>query len=191
MIGRRLVEMDAGATSAIEMLQSNPELERWSQSMLELLARAASCQWGTYWIVDREALRIHPVATWSALGAITEALERDTRDCVFTLDEGNAGLVWRSGKPMWSTRLVLDMCLPRSLCATDAGLQAGMWFAVKDGAAVHGVIELLASALEPKSPERLRAIERIGLRLGVAFAEAHRGIAVSRVYPDEARGRRS
>ena len=56
--------------------------------------------------------------------------------------------------------------------------------------AVHGVVELLAGALEPKSPEKLRAIERIGLRLGVALEEAQRGIGVSRVYPDEAGGGR-
>lgn len=188
MIRHRLLEMDAAATCAIERLQSAPQLERWAQSMLELLARAANCQWSAYWILDREAQRILPVVTWSALGALTEALERDTLDCAFTLDEGNAGLVWRSGKPMWCTHLVLEMCLPRSLCAKDAGLQAGMWFAVKGGAAVHGVVELIAGALEPKSPEKLRAIERIGLRLGVAFEEAQRGIAVSRVCPDQARG---
>jgi hypothetical protein len=38
--------MDAAATCAIEMLRSTPELERWAQSMIELLARAASCHWG-------------------------------------------------------------------------------------------------------------------------------------------------
>lgn len=173
---RRLIEMDAAATCAIGGLQILPELERWALSMLELLVPAAGCQWGAYWIVDCKAQHIRPVATWSALGSMTEALERDTRDCTFTLDEGNAGLVWRSGKPMWCTHLVLDMCLPRSLSAKDAGLQAGIWFAVKGGAAVHGVVELLGRALEPKSRERLRAIERIGLQLGTAFEETHREV---------------
>ncbi len=68
-------------------------------------------------------------------------------------NQGNAGQAWRTRKPIWTTNLVLDMCLPHSLGVSEAELRGGVWFAVKTDTAIYGVIELLARKLPYKSPE--------------------------------------
>lgn len=87
-------------------------------------------------------MQLHPAAVWSESGVSADLLERDTHDRKLSLSEGTAGHVWRSRKPVWTTNIALDMCLPRSLDATSAGLHGGVWFALKTDAAVYGVIEL-------------------------------------------------
>jgi len=63
--------------------------------------------------------------------------------------EGTAGHVWRTRKPVRTTDIVHDMCLPRSLDAKEASLQGGVWFALKADDAAYGVKELLGRELLP------------------------------------------
>jgi hypothetical protein len=67
--------------------------------------------------------------------------------------------------------LVLDMGLPRSLQASQAGLRSGLWFAVKTDTAAYGVVELLARMLPVITPDTLVAIERVGCRLGYVLEQ--------------------
>jgi len=69
---------------------------------------------------------------------------------------------------------LLDSVLPPSL---EAGLRGGVWFAVKTDTSVYGVIELLGPALEPKTPDNLVLVERLGFRLGHALEELRHGNA--------------
>lgn len=134
--------------------------------LLALLAGAVGCQWATYWKVSAEELRLQPVAVWSEGGVAADPLKRDTQGRQLSLSEGNAGHVWRSRKPIWTTNIALDMCLPRSRDAASAGLHGGVWFALKTDEAVYGVVELLSRHLDPASEEALVAVEQLGISLG-------------------------
>jgi hypothetical protein len=89
------------------------------------------------------------------------------------MSEGNAGHVWRTRTPIWTTNLVRDMCLPRSLEAREAGLVGGIWFAVKTDEAVYGVIELLGRQVAHPSEALMVEIEHLGIQLGRLFEAAH------------------
>jgi hypothetical protein len=171
MIGERLAQLAEATDSAIALLRSERRTEGVAQATLQRLANAVRCEWGAYWTLDPPTQQLQAVATWNALGPKGERLEQDTRVRTLASNQGNAGRVWRSRKPIWTTNLVLDMCLPRSLEASEAGLRGGVWFAVKTDTAIYGVIELLARVLPYKNPEALAAVERAGFRLGYVLEE--------------------
>jgi hypothetical protein len=171
MIAERLAQLAEATDSAIALLRSKRRIEEVAQAVLERLAAAVRCEWGVYWALDPPTQRLQAVASWSALGPKGERLEQDARMRTLATNQGNAGRVWRSRKPIWTTNLVLDMCLPRSLEASESGLRGGVWFAVQTDTAVYGVIELLARALPYKNSQALAAVERVGFRLGYVIEE--------------------
>jgi hypothetical protein len=141
-----------------------------NERVLGQLAEGLNCLWATYWQVDTLQMRLIPAALWQHPSVAAEPLVRDTKNMQLTLSQGTAGHVWRSQKPVCTTNLIQDMCLPRSIGARSAGLQGGIWFAVKTDRAVYGVLEFLGPAFE-SSPEALTALEQFGFRLGGAVEE--------------------
>lgn len=158
------------------------EAERWATSRnwseedlsgprLVALARAAGCNWGTYWKVDAVRRVLTPSGHWNDGQLHADRLKVNTLSRSLTPSEGTAGHVWRSGKPVWTANLIADMCLPRSLEASEAGLHGGLWFAVKTADSVYGVVELLGTGVPHPTQSDLDALELIGARLGCAIGE--------------------
>ena len=171
MIGERLAQLADATDIAIALLRRERRIEAVARAVLEPLAKAVRCEWAAYWVLDPTSQRLQAVANWSALGPEGQQFEQGARVRTLASNQGNAGRVWRSGKPIWTTNLVLDTCLPPSLDASEAGLRGGVWFAVKTDTAIYGVVELLARVLPYKNPDTLAAIERIGFRLGYVLEE--------------------
>lgn len=174
MIRHRLSELGSAVARSVEMLRAARHVGEVAQAVLELLGQAACSERATFWVVDSGQQRLRAIASWSAAGCGAPAHDGDMRHRTVSLSQGNAGHVWRSRKPLWSTSLVLDSALPPSL---EAGLRGGVWFAVKTDTSVYGVIELLGPALEPKTPDNLVLVERLGFRLGHALEELRHGNA--------------
>lgn len=145
---------------------------RTSVRLLESLGESLGCDWGTLWKVDGVRHQLSPIATWSAPTRDAPLLERDTLNRSLSVSEGNAGHVWRSRKPIWTTELIKDMCIPRSIDAVAAGLRGGIWFAVKTEGAVYGIVELLGPDVPKPTEELLAGIEILGIRLGEAIEDA-------------------
>ena len=91
--------------------------------------------------------------------------EDEVRPRCASLSLSNAGHVWNSGKPLWSSGM-LD---PEPAAPGRMRLQGGVWFAVKSDTSVYGVIELMGRAMEPDTPRNLFVVERLGSRLGHAL----------------------
>jgi hypothetical protein len=170
MIGKPPGSLSAATDEAVRLLRGARSVEAVARAVLEKLARAMRCEWGVYWTRDPPS-QLQAVATWSTLGEQGQRFEQDTRVRTLAPHAGNAGQVWRSRQPIWATDLVLEMCLPRSLKAVEAGLGTGVWFAVQTDTAVYGVIELLARVLPRGGSEALVSLERTGFRLGYALEE--------------------
>jgi hypothetical protein len=137
-----------------------------SPPMLAQIAELFSCQWATLWLVHPERALLHPDLVWSLEPSKVWHLEESTRVRTLSVSEGTAGHVWRSRKPIWTTNLVSDMCLPRSIDAGEAGLHGGIWFAIQTDAVVYGVIELLGIDLPAATPEMLDIVEEFGKVIG-------------------------
>ena len=164
---KRLDNLEKCFSKAEDLLRNSAgSIEASAAELLELLGLAFECDWGTFWKVDEELHVLRPVFTWSRLGVVTVALDRDTRGRSLSLSEGTAGHVWRSRKPLWSCDILSDLCLPRSLDAHAAGLHGGIWFAVKVENIVFGIFEFLGISLLPASEELLIGLEAFGIRIG-------------------------
>lgn len=172
MTAHRLTELESTTAHLAEMLKKAKRVADVAPAVLALLARAAGGEWAVYWVVDAELQRLRPLTLWSALGSKAQMLEDVTGRSTLSPGQGTPGQVWRSRKPRRATNLALELCLPRSLAAIDAGLQGGLWFALNTDTAVYGVIEILGHALGLNSANDLVTVERLGFRLGHALEES-------------------
>jgi hypothetical protein len=139
------------------------------RELLELLCRQFDSAWGAFWQADETSRVLRSVAVWNTETVNLDKLRRDTEDRNLCLSEGNAGQVWRSGKPICTSNLVREMCLPRSLDATEAGLKAGIWFPIKTEETTFGVIELLRKHPWRSDDSFLRELTLLGWELGHSF----------------------
>ena len=152
----------SGLCEALRKLE-NPE--HVGSTLLHEVARAFECQWGNYWQVQGNILR--SLAYWSDPSILAKRLEDDVKSHTMASGAGTAAHVWRKGHAFWSHDLTLDMCLPRSLEAAQAGLTAGLWIPLKRHQNVFAILELLSRRL-PRSIGKNRAAEldQIGVEAG-------------------------
>jgi hypothetical protein len=125
---------------AVEIVEKGSTPEFRAKELVEFLCRWFDCKWGTYWQVDAKRQALHAIATWNKATIHPDKLRNDTEKRFLSPDEGNAGLVWRSGTPICTSNLISDMCLPRSLDADLVGLKIGIWFPIKTGQITFGVV---------------------------------------------------
>lgn len=171
MIRHRMRNLDGAAKRALSVLSPSSQQVEIAQTVLHLLARASLCQWGAYWTLDAVPGSLRPIAIWNTSTLETLPLDCDLRRRPLSMSLAKARQVWRSRRPLWSTRSVLNVSLLRPRQLAEVDLQAAVWFAVQTDAAVYGVIELRGQAAESKAPASLAAFERLGFRLGSAIEE--------------------
>ena len=112
---------------------------------LESLARIFNCQWATYWVVEPQLKKLMCCMNWKDPKINLEILHAETKTRQLALNEGVPGQVWGSKKVFLSDDLEMEMALPRSIYAYEAGLRHGIWIpVVYNGQPVYGVIELLS-----------------------------------------------
>lgn len=169
----RIQKLEADLEAILGSFASSKSQLEISSDLLKILSREFGCELATFWKVDDFCLR--PAVIWNGADQSADRLSDDIKDKSLSLSEGTAGHVWRSRRPIWSTDIALDMCLPRSLGATSVGLQGGIWFAVKTNRAVYGVIEMLSRRLQPSSEELLQTVEHLGIKLGRLFEDSIAG----------------
>lgn len=129
--------------SAVAILNKVADPKSAASELIPLLCGWFDCQWGTYWHVDSTKLLLTPAFCWNNESCRAEKLRRDTDTRSLTLSEGTAGHVWRRGIPVCTENLVRDMCLPRSLDASEAGLRGGIWFPIRNYQTTFVIVELL------------------------------------------------
>ena len=158
---------------AVERIDESLGMAGVGPDLLEILARPFHCRWAKHWKVDENKKHLYPASIWQDKSVLTDLLYRDSLNRELSISQGTAGHVWRSKKPVWTTNIVQDMYLPRSLEADRADLHGGIWFALKTDTAVYGVIEMLGQELEPVNDEVLVLIEQVGISLGFLIETAH------------------
>jgi hypothetical protein len=159
--GRILERANSSATSRIITVE-----------LLEAIALAVRCEWAVFWEVHPAGKFLYAAVLWKDSQIAAQDLEQDTYARQLTMSEGAAGQVWRSRKPTWTTDIVRDMCLPRSLHAKQAGLQGGVWIPLKTVNAVYGVLELLGRHPVPARADTVVAVERLAVSLGCLMEAA-------------------
>lgn len=167
----RINDLSNSFNKVSALLHENSSLADVGPKILQELGSRLNCQWGTYWKVILQSSELRPVITWTAPGFEAAALKRDTKNRSLSINEGTAGHVWRSKKPIWTLDLFSDMCLPRSLDANTVGLTGGIWFPLKTEGTVVAVIELLGRHILSPTEELIVGIEGFGIHLGSLIKE--------------------
>jgi len=154
--------------SAIVKRASN--LKAVAPELITFLCGWFDCHWGTYWHVDSKKLLLTPAFSWNNEELRAEKLRADTDSRSLTLSEGTAGHVWRTGTPVCTDNILRDMCLPRSLGASGAGLRGGIWFPVRATETTLGVVELLGKHYWSSDERFVGELRLLGLALGSGCA---------------------
>lgn len=167
--------------SAVGILNKVADPKSAAPELIPFLCGWFDCQWGTYWHVDSTKLLLTPAFCWNNELCRADKLRRDTDARSLTLSEGTAGHVWRMGNPVCTENLVRDMCLPRSLDASEAGLWGGIWFPIRNDQATYAIIELLGRHYWNCDERFMGELTRLGAELGGVCANKSRGSATARL----------
>ncbi len=128
---------------------------------LQVVASSLACPWAVFWKARENEFKCF--AAWHA--------DARARPIASPMPTGRPGAVsvWRYAEPRVSRDAAADGCLPRSVQADDAGLRAGVWFAVGPSPAIHGVVELRTRQFESLDYRTIRVFERFGRGLPRRF----------------------
>lgn len=151
---------------ATRIIANAGSLEKAAPSLITFLCGWFDCQWGAYWHVDSKKLLLTPAFCWNNESLCAEKLRKDTDTKSLTMSEGMAGHVWRTGRAVCTNNVVGDVCLPRSLDATEAGLLGGAWFSIRTTKRIIGVVELLRRHYWACDLGFVGKLELLGLELG-------------------------
>lgn len=82
--------------------------------------------------------------------------------------QGLVGAVLRSGEPQWSTDLTTSI-FDRSGGAAELGLRTGLFFPVRVGERIVGVLEFFSADVVSPQPALLEVMRQVGVQLGRVF----------------------
>lgn len=134
---------------------------------LQSLSQVFNCQWATYWVVDAQLKKLSCCMNWKDPNMVFDNLLTETKVRQLTLNEGVPGQVWGSKKVFLSDDLEMEMALPRSILAHEAGLRHGIWIpVVYNGQPVYGVIELLGKEKPLITTEIVKLLAQFGFEIG-------------------------
>jgi len=165
MANEKIAAIEKLLESLGKRISSARPIEEVAREILVTLAQGLSCEWATFWIVDRSILR--PICTWSDPNVNSWDLTLDTRHRTLSVYDGTAGHVWKTRVPLWSTDILKDMCLPRSTMSERAGIHGGIWFPIVANKKVYGVVEVLGRDFPPAEPVVLDKLEKFGFEIGM------------------------
>lgn len=104
---------------------------------------------------------------WKDSNIDLSILYAETKTRQLTLNEGVPGQVWSSKKVFLSDDLEMEMALPRSIYAFEAGLRHGIWIpVVYNGQPVYGVIELLGVQQPVVTKDLVSVLGQFGFEIG-------------------------
>lgn len=149
------------------LIDKSKDDSEFAKEIIKLLCGIFNCSWGTFWKVEGALLKQY--ALWESPELSALQLNLDSKFKSFHLNEGTAGQVWKTQKIVWSSDITIDMCLPRSLDAYEAGLKAGIWLPIGAEGIVFGVIELLAKELPRINQNQLSLLYSMDSDIGHAM----------------------
>jgi PAS domain S-box-containing protein len=134
--------------------------------VLALLGKGLDRQFGAWWVVDGDVLRCG--AVWEAEPGRYDTFRHATQQRRFAPGQGLPGRVWSSGTPEWLPDVVADANFPRVGLVVQHKLRTACAFPVVGAGRVDGVVELFATAIQPRDPALLQALITAGRLLGLA-----------------------
>lgn len=159
----RKIQLLADLKSALNLTNHHGVV---TSAVLEVLVKGLGGKWGAYWYVDEASQLLRFNLDWQSPGFNSTTLDGQLQNRTFSPGEGMPGAVWRSKKAAWSRDIAVDMMLPRSLKALNAGLEVGLWIPVVNKNRIIGIIEVLGCRNDILASNLGELLQAIGEQIG-------------------------
>jgi PAS domain S-box-containing protein len=178
---RRQAERRLAVQYAVSRILSEAaSLEEALPRLLETIGGGLQWEVGISWAIDVRSRRLKLDRSWHTKGQVFERFVRACSTKTMARNEGLPGRVWASGEPVWVADIATDKTFNRSAMALDAGLRAGVGFAIQSGDGVLCVLEFFTSEVLTPDEPMLGLLRVIGSQVG-QFVEKKRAEADLRV----------
>ena len=137
-----------------------------AQRLLQQIGEALEWQAGAVWRVDRQANVLRCTATWHAPSFAASEFEAATRRMTFSPDQGIPGRVWASKKPVWCTNILQENDFVRAPQAAQEKLHGAVWFPIRVGRHILGVMEFFSGTMELPDRELIQTVATLGYQIG-------------------------
>jgi diguanylate cyclase (GGDEF)-like protein/PAS domain S-box-containing protein len=136
------------------------------ERVLRIVCESDDWDCGRYFYVDEKAQVMRFGGSWSIADETLDRFVAASRDVAIRHGKGIAGMVWESGKALWSSDLGRDPRSARTSAVVYLGVRGVMAFPVTSEGKVIGVVSV-GSRSERQPDERLlRAAGALGSQIG-------------------------
>jgi PAS domain S-box-containing protein len=141
-------------------------LQEASEGVLELVRGALGWDVGELWTIDPANEQIRSVAISHADCPAHSEFARHCSGHTFDRGVGLPGRVWNERRTIWIADLAGDPNFTRAALSAQAGLHAGLAFAIETGGRILGVIDFLSRALPRPDEDTLALLGGIAGQVG-------------------------
>lgn len=134
--------------------------------LLSALGESLRWQFGAVWEVDKTTNVLRCGATWKAQELSSSRFQEATRGQTFAKGEGFPGMVWATGEPLWSSDVLRASNFTRAAEARADRLRGAVFFAIRSGSEVLGVVEFFSYWLPAVDSDLLRTVKTAGYQIG-------------------------
>jgi PAS domain S-box-containing protein len=162
-IAQRALNMRFAVTS---LLASASSIERAGPSLLSAMCEAIEWQAAEIWLSDRSNSNLRLLCQYFSPGIDPEPLRGEAESAVFARGGGVQGIIWKTGKPVWSDRLEDLPAYVRKAAARASGLVSLYGFPIRSGDQCMGAM-LFYGSISKEIEEHFRSVmEDIGKQIG-------------------------
>lgn len=156
----------AAQRAVLQALAACTTLEQAAPRILEAIGTSMGWDVGTLWLSDAREASLRPAEIWAAPSTDPQDFIARARRVSYAVGEGLVGRVFQTGEPAWMDDATKCSAFRRAELAATAGLHGAVWFPIRHGNEVYGVVEFFRR--EPTTPddETLLAIGALGRQIG-------------------------
>jgi PAS domain S-box-containing protein len=143
--------------------------EGLARELLRTLGEGLGWDVGTFWLVDRRAHVLVPLATWAGPSDASRRFEALCRASKFAPADGLPGRIWDERRPQWVADFSQEPAFPRASAAVRDGLHGAFGFPVRLGGTFLGVVGFFSREVRAPDDDLLEMAASIGGQVGQFF----------------------
>ena len=163
----------AAQYAVLQALAVSATLEEAAPKILEAIGTSMEWDVGTLWLHDARGACLHPSEIWMSPSTGPHDFIARARKVTYAVGEGLVGRVFQTGEPAWMDDATKSSNFRRAELAAAAGLHGAVWFPVRHGAEVFGVVEFFRRDTRTADEETLLAISALGRQIGQFIERVH------------------
>ncbi|MGI5860489.1 MAG: GAF domain-containing protein, partial [Myxococcales bacterium] len=156
----------AAQHAVLQALASCATLEQAAPRVLEAIGTSMGWDVGTLWLPDAREASLRPAEIWVAPSTEPRDFIARARRVGYAVGEGLVGRVFQTGEPAWMDDATKSSAFRRAELAAAAGLHGAVWFPIRHGSEVYGVVEFFRRDQTTPDDETLLAIGALGRQIG-------------------------